>query len=66
MEVLAGVVGAIVGLVVGVLFTEVIFANSRSWPDVVPIALAVLGWLVGRALVRRRRRPVHGSRATHA
>ena len=55
MAVLGGLVGAIVGLVIGVLFTEVIFANDASWPDVVPVALTVLGWLVSSALVRRRR-----------
>jgi hypothetical protein len=55
MAVLAGLVGAIVGLAIGVLFTEVIFANDASWPDVVPVGLAVFGWLVGSALIRRRR-----------
>ena len=55
MAIVGGLAGAIVGLVVGILFTEVIFANDASWPDVVPVALAVLGWLVGSALVRRRR-----------
>lgn len=47
-------VGAIVGVVVrfavAVLFTEVIFANDQSWPDVVPFALAVLGALLGSSL----------------
>ena len=65
MALLAGVVGAVVGLVVGVLFTEVIFVNSRSWPDAIPIVLAVLGWLAARALVRRRRTAAPGSPATH-
>ena len=55
MTVLAGIVGAIVGFAIGVLFTEVLFANNASWPDVVPVALGVFGWLVGSALVRRRR-----------
>jgi len=55
MAVLGGLLGAIVGLVIGVLFTEVIFANDASWPDVVPVGLAVFGWLVGSSLVRRRR-----------
>lgn len=47
------IVGAIVGFAVGVLFTEVIFANDQSWPDVVPFALAVLGIVVGSAVGRR-------------
>jgi TRAP-type C4-dicarboxylate transport system permease small subunit len=55
MTILGGIVGAIVGFALGVVFTEVLFANSASWPDVVPFGLAVFGWLVGSALVRRRR-----------
>ena len=55
MTVLAGIAGAIVGFAVGILLTEVLFANDASWPDVVPFALGVFGWLVGSALVRRRR-----------
>ena len=47
------IVGGILGFAVGVLFTEVIFANDASWPDVVPFALAVLGVLVGSALGSR-------------
>lgn len=51
---LAGVLGALFGLVVGLALVEWIFANNQSWPDVVPFALAAAGWLIGRALVRRR------------
>ncbi len=47
------IVGVVVGFAVGVLFTEVIFANDQSWPDVVPFALAVLGGLLGSSLGRR-------------
>ena len=53
MAVLGGILGAIAGFVVGILFTEVIFANDASWPDVVPFALAVAGILAGSALGRR-------------
>ena len=53
MKVVGGIVGVVVGFAVGVLFTEVIFANDQSWPDVVPFALAVLGALVGASLGRR-------------
>ena len=53
MAVVAGILGAIVGAAIGALFTEVIFSNSQSWPDVVPIALAVAGYLVGSSLFRR-------------
>ena len=47
------IVGAILGFAIGVLFTEVIFANDQSWPDVVPFALAVAGIVVGAAVARR-------------
>lgn len=53
MAKLGGIIGAIVGFVVGILLTEVIFANGKSWPDVVPFALAVAGILAGSALGRR-------------
>lgn len=53
VKVVGGIVGAVVGFAVGILFTEVIFANDQSWPDVVPFALAVLGTLVGSSLGRR-------------
>jgi hypothetical protein len=53
VKVVGGIVGAVAGFAVGVLFTEVIFANDQSWPDVVPFALAVLGALVGSTLGRR-------------
>jgi hypothetical protein len=40
---------------VGVLLVEVAFANDQSWPDAVPVGLAVLGWLTGKTLVQHRR-----------
>jgi uncharacterized membrane protein (UPF0136 family) len=55
MALLLGIVGALVGAAIGVVFTEIVFANSRSWPDVVPVVLAVVGWLAARELLRRRR-----------
>ena len=59
---LAGIVGALVGFTVGILFTEVIFANNADWPNVVPFVLAVVGWLAARELLRHRRsrKPGHG------
>ena len=53
MGLLGGIVGAILGAVVGVLFVEVIFANNQSWPDLVPVALAVVGAFAGTQLGRR-------------
>jgi hypothetical protein len=62
VAVLAGIVGALVGFTVGVLATEVIFANDADWPNVIPLVLAVTGWLAARELLRRRRsrKPEHG------
>ena len=56
MALLGGILGVIAGSAVGILFTEVIFSNDESWPDVVPIALAVVGALAGAATARRLRR----------
>jgi hypothetical protein len=53
VAVLGGILGLIAGFAVGILFTEVIFANDQDWPDVVPIGLAVAGALAGAALARR-------------
>jgi uncharacterized membrane protein YfcA len=53
MKIAGGIFGVLVGFTVGILFTEVIFANTKSWPDVVPFALAILGGLVGSSLGRR-------------
>jgi hypothetical protein len=40
---------------VGLVFTEVIFANNQSWPDVVPFVLAIIGALAGAETVRHFR-----------
>jgi hypothetical protein len=50
MRRLAAVVGALLGFALGIVLVEVVFANGASWPDVVPFALAALGWLVGRGV----------------
>jgi hypothetical protein len=62
VAILAGIVGALVGFAIGVVFTEIIFANNADWPNVVPFALAVAGWLAARELVRHRhdRKTEHG------
>lgn len=54
------ILGAVLGFTIGILFTEVIFANDQSWPDAVPFALAVAG-IVGSAVGRHfaSRRPKH-------
>jgi len=50
---LGAILGILVGFGVGVIFTEWVFVNNQSWPDVVPIALAALGGLAGAQLGRR-------------
>jgi hypothetical protein len=55
MAVLAGIVGALVGFTVGIVVTEVIFVNNADWPNVVPVVLAVAGWLAAREVLRQRR-----------
>ena len=56
---LAGIFGALLGFTVGIVFTEIIFANNANWPDVIPFVLAVTGWLAARELVRQRRTRNH-------
>ena len=48
-----GIVGAVVGFAISVVFTEVIFANSQEWPIAINAGLTVLGALVGTSLTRR-------------
>ena len=55
MAVIGGILGALIGFAIGILFTEEIFANNQSWPDVVPFALAIAGIFVGSMLGRRVR-----------
>jgi hypothetical protein len=50
----------ILGFAVGVVFTEVIFPNNQDWPTVIPVALAVLGWLAGSSVAAQRRRAKPG------
>jgi len=65
MTIIAGFVGALVGFAIGIVFSEVVFANDSSWTDVIPFAVAVLGWLVGSSSVRRLRER-HARPARHA
>jgi uncharacterized membrane protein YfcA len=44
--------GIVVGFAVGVVFTEWIFEFNESWPDALPVVLAVLGGLAGAQLGR--------------
>lgn len=52
---LAGIVGALIGIAISVVFTEVIFPNHYDWPIVFQGAGAALGWLIATTLVRRHR-----------
>ena len=53
MRFFGAIVGIVLGFTIGVIFTEWIFVNNESWPDAVPVVLAVLGGLTGAALGRR-------------
>ncbi|HXZ56635.1 MAG TPA: hypothetical protein VEG40_03530 [Gaiellaceae bacterium] len=53
MAILGAIVGIVIGFAIGAFFTEVVFANNASWPDVIPFALAVLGGLAGHQLGRQ-------------
>jgi len=54
MVVLGGVLGAIVGLAIGILLADLALPSDASW-DLVALALAVLGWLAGASALRTRR-----------
>jgi hypothetical protein len=60
---LGGFLGAVCGLAVSLVFTEVIFANNLDWePAIANVALTVLGWIGGSELVKRlRHRPAEQS-----
>jgi hypothetical protein len=58
---LGGIVGAIAGLAVSVLLTEVIFANDQEWPIIVNAGLTALGALAGSKLARRRPTAPHST-----
>jgi uncharacterized membrane protein YeaQ/YmgE (transglycosylase-associated protein family) len=66
VAIVAGIVGALVGFTVGVVFTEIVFANNADWPNVVPFVLAVVGWMTARELLRRRRGGAHDAPSQHA
>jgi hypothetical protein len=50
---LGGFVGAVVGLAISVVFTEVIFPNNQEWPIAINAALTAAGALAGVSLARR-------------
>jgi hypothetical protein len=55
MTKLGGIVGALAGIAIAVVFTEVIFPNNQEWPIIFLGVGAAGGWLVGSALVQRFR-----------
>jgi hypothetical protein len=48
-----GVVGAILGFAISVVFTEVIFVNNQEWTSAVNVVLTVAGAFACSLLVRR-------------
>jgi uncharacterized protein YacL len=62
MDVLIGSLGVIVGLFVGVVVDERLFADTPEWTSAItPIVFAFGGWALSRALVRSlaQRRRTH-------
>ena len=47
------IIGAIVGFAVGIVISEILFANTTDWTNVIPFVLAVVGWLAGSEVGRR-------------
>jgi hypothetical protein len=54
---LGRIVGGILGFAIGILFSEVIFANDKDWTNVIPFVLAVVGIMVGSVLAQRFVKP---------
>jgi len=50
----AGIVGALIGIAISIVFTEVIFPNHYEWLIVFQGLGAAGGWLLGTSLVRRQ------------
>ena len=55
MRWLLRLLGGAAGFTIGIVLVEIVFANNASWPDVVPFALGVAGWLIGDAAGQRLR-----------
>jgi hypothetical protein len=56
----AGVIGAVIGITIAIVFTEVIFPSNDEWPIVFLGGGGAAGWLIGTSLVRRRRERAEG------
>jgi hypothetical protein len=54
MATLAKILGALAGIVIAVVFTEVIFPNNQEWPIIFAGVGAALGWLIVVALLGLR------------
>jgi CBS-domain-containing membrane protein len=54
MATLAKILGALAGIVIAVVFTEVIFSNNQEWPIIFVGVGAALGWLIVGALLGLR------------
>jgi hypothetical protein len=54
MATLAKILGALAGIVIAVVFTEVIFSNNQEWPIIFVGIGAALGWPIVGALLGLR------------
>jgi hypothetical protein len=54
MRTLAKLLGAVIGIAISVVFSEVIFPNNQDWPIIFIGVGAAAGWLLAAALLARR------------
>jgi hypothetical protein len=54
MATLAKILGALAGIAISIVFTEVIFPNNQDWPIIFLGVGAALGWLIVGALLGLR------------
>ncbi len=54
MATLAKLLGAVIGIAISIVFTEVIFPNNQDWPIIFLGVGAAGGWLLAAALLARR------------
>jgi hypothetical protein len=55
MLLLARIVGLVIGLIVGVVLDEALFPDTEWTSAIIPLVLAIAGWVAATALVRRVR-----------
>ena len=56
MVLIARVIGAVAGLIIGVIVDEALFPDTEWTSAIVPLVFAIAGWIAATALVRLLRR----------